>query len=246
MRICGRRSLPFAVSLCVIGTLAPTSVPSAGQSHPKRVLLLFDEHRTLPGLAVLDQTLRSTLRDGLDAEVEFFTESLNAAQFPEEQHGQVLRDYYVKKYVGRKLDLIVAVMGPAVTFLLRHGDAFAPGVPVVFCGADADAVEGATLPSRMTGLFVRRVFGPTLDVALRLQPETQHVFVVGGTSNFDRHLQAAARREVPAVRAARILHLSHRPAYERSPRSGVPCAAAEWHLVLDAVQGRGRPDIRSA
>jgi hypothetical protein len=146
------------------------------------VLLLFDEDRTLPGLAILDRTFRSTLRDGLDTEVEFFTESMNAAQFPEEQHWEVLRDYDAKKYAGRQLDLTVAVMGPAVTFLLRHGDAFAPGVPVVFCGAAADAFERATLPSRMTGIFVRRVFGPTLDAVLRLQPETQHVFVVGGTS----------------------------------------------------------------
>ena len=47
----------------------------------------------------------------------------------------------------------------------------------------------------MTGLLVRRIFAPTLEIALRLQPDTRQVFVVGGTSEFDRHLQAAARRE---------------------------------------------------
>jgi signal transduction histidine kinase len=132
---------------------------------------------------------------GLEGDVEFFAESLNASQFPEGDHDRMLRDYYVKKYRDRKLDLIVGVMGPAVTFLLRHADEVAPDVPVVFCGADADDIKGITLPARMTGLVVRRVFGPTLDVALRLQPDTRHVFVVGGTSDFDRHLQAVARRE---------------------------------------------------
>ena len=175
--------------------LAATPVSVAAQGQAKRVLLLFDEDKTLPGLSVLDRTLRSTVSDGLEGDVEFFTESLNAAQFPEEDHDLVLRDYYVKKYSSRRLDLIVGVMGPAVKFLLRYADEIAPGVPVVFCGADADDIKGATLPVRMTGLVVRRVFGPTLDVALRLQPETRHVFVVGGTSDFDRHLQAAARRE---------------------------------------------------
>lgn len=165
------------------------------QGHARRVLLLFDEDRALPGLSVLERTLRSTLSAGLDGDVEFFSESLNAAQFPDEDHDRVERDYYVTKYSGRKLDLIVGVMGPAVTFLLRHAESIAPGVPVVFCGADADDIKGATLPARMTGLVVRRVFGPTLDGALRLQPETRHVFVVGGTSDFDRHLQAAARRD---------------------------------------------------
>ena len=196
MRIRGRRCLRYAVSLCVIGTLAATSAPAAGQSHHKRVLLLFDEDRALPGLAVLDQALRSTLSAGLEGDVEFFTESTHSAQFPEEEHDRALRDYFVKKYAGRRLDLIIGVMGPAVKFLLQHADAIAPGVPVVFCGADALDLQGVTLPARMTGLLVRRVFGPTLDVALRLQPETQHVFVVGGTSTFDRHLQASARREL--------------------------------------------------
>lgn len=165
------------------------------RGQAKRVLLLFDEDRTLPGLSVLDRTLRSTVSAGLEGGVEFFAESLNASQFPEEDHDRVLRDYYVKKYRGQKLDLIVAVMGPAVTFLLRHADEVAPGVPVVFCGADADDIKGAALPARMTGLVVRRVFSQTLDLALRLQPETRNVFVVGGTSDFDQHLQAAARRE---------------------------------------------------
>ena len=199
LSFCRRRCLPYTVSLCVIGLLAATPVSAAGQGQSqgqvKGVLLLFDEDRALPGLSVLERTLRSTLSAGLEGDVEFFAESLNASQFPKQDHDRVLRDYYVRKYRGKKLDLIVGVMGPAVTFLLRHAESIAPGVPVVFCGADADDIKGATLPARMTGLVVRRVFGPTLDAALRLQPETRHVFVVGGTSDFDRHLQAAARRE---------------------------------------------------
>ena len=107
----------------------------------------------------------------------------------------MVRDFFVKKYSGRKLDLIVGVMGPSVAFLERHADTFAPGVPIVFCGADTSDLKGSAIPARMTGLLVRRVFGPTLETALRLQPDTRHVFVVGGTSSFDRSLQSTARRD---------------------------------------------------
>ena len=115
-------------------------------------------------------------------------------------------------YGSRSLDLIIAVMGPAVTFLLQHGDDFAPGVPIVFCGADAADLEGTTLPAHVTGLLVRRSFAPTVDLALRLQPDTRQVFVVGGSSEFDRHLQATARRDFePFERRASFTYLTDLP-----------------------------------
>jgi signal transduction histidine kinase len=207
-----RRALACVVSLCVTGLLAATPSPAVGQRDHKRVLLLFDEDRGLPGLSVLEQSIRSTLSAGLGDDVEFFAESMDAAQFPEKQRNLALRDYYAKKYGSRKLHLIIGVMGPAVSFLRQYGDAFAPGVPIVFCGADARALEGVKLPAHMTGLLVRRAFAPTLDVALRLQPETRQVFVVGGTSEFDRHLQAAARREFePFERRVSFTYLTDQP-----------------------------------
>ena len=110
----------------------------------------------------------------------------------------MLRDYYLKKYRDKKLDVIVGVMGPSLRFLVRNGDAIFPGVPIVFCGADAADIENMTLPAHVTGLILQRAFAPTLDVVLRLQPETRNVFVVGGTSPFDLHLIEQARREFQA------------------------------------------------
>ena len=96
------------------------------------------------------------------------------------------------------MDLIIAVMEPSLDFLLRHADTLFPGVPIVFCGADPVDVEGRSLPENVTGVLVKRNFAPTLDIALRLQPDTRNVFVIGGTSRFDRQLQAIARRDLQA------------------------------------------------
>ena len=227
MTLRGRRAVLWLAHLCVIGLLAaapgpavgqgagPAAGQAAGRRDHKRVLLLFDEDRSLPGLSILEQSIRSTLSAGLGDDVEFFAESMNAAQFPEAQRNLALRDYYLKKYGSRKLHLIIGVMGPAVSFLRQHGDTFAPGVPIVFCGADGRALEGVTLPASMTGLLVRRAFAPTLEVALRLQPEARQVLVVGGTSEFDRHLQEAARREFePYERRVSFTYLTDLPMRE--------------------------------
>ncbi len=87
-------------------------------------------------------------------------------------------------------------MGPSLLFLLRHGEAIFPGTPIVFCGADASDLQGITLRPNITGVLVKRMFGPTLDVVLRLQPETRNVVVVGGGSLIDRHLQTMVRRDL--------------------------------------------------
>ena len=195
MRLDQRRRLGAGATLCLLLTLLTGVGGAPAQGDPKRVLLLYDEDTRLPGLSILDRTLRSHFSAALGSNIEFFTESMNVSQFNGEHDEEVLSEYYSKKYRDKKPDLIMAVMGPALHFLLRHGDEAFPAVPIVFCGADAADIQGVTLPDRATGILVRRVFAPTIDVVLRLQPDTHRIVVVGGTSAFDRHLMAQARSE---------------------------------------------------
>jgi signal transduction histidine kinase/ABC-type uncharacterized transport system substrate-binding protein len=172
------------------------SAGAATGTASKRVLLLYDEDKEFPGLAILHQSLRTTLKTALKEDVDLYTESMNLSQFRSANYDGLLREHYRRKYGGTKLDLIVAVMGPSLQFLLRHGEEIFPGTPIVFCGADASDLQGITLRPNITGLVVKRVFGPTLDLVLRLQPDTRNVLVIGGSSPFDRQLQAMARRDL--------------------------------------------------
>jgi signal transduction histidine kinase len=174
------------------------AVPPAAAAPPPRshVLVLFDEDKNLPGLAVLDQSLRQALQAELGDAVEFYSESLSLSQFERTGYDRLVADFFRPKYSSKKLDLIIAVMGPSLDFLLRHGEAVFPGVPIVFCGVDAAAVEGKPLRANVTGVLVRREFSSTLEVALRLHPNTRNVFVIGGASTFDRYLQMLVRRDL--------------------------------------------------
>jgi len=64
------------------------------------------------------------------------------------------------------------------------------------CGANPGDVATRSLPANVTGVLMKRNFATTLELALRLQPETRHVVVIGGTSRFDRQIQAVARRDL--------------------------------------------------
>jgi len=169
--------------------LACTSVQA---STPRQVLVLFDEDNDLPGLAAINRSLREGLR-GREPGITFYSESLQLSQFDEEGYDVEMRDYFAHKYANKKLDLIVTVMEPSLDFILRHRDTLFTGVPIVFSGIDSTDFEGRTLPEGVTGVMMKRQFAPTLEVALALQPGLRTVFVVGGTSRFDRRIQDIAR-----------------------------------------------------
>ena len=174
-------------------TVQPTPTPLP--SETRQVVLLYDERLDLPGLAILDATLAQSLTSDPPGAVEIYREAMDLSRFASAEHLRLLRDYLRTKYAAKKVDVVVAVMGPALDFLLGEGGGVFPGTPIVFCGIDRREVEGRSLPSHVTGVLVKREFSPTLDIALRLHPGTRQVMFIGGTSEFDVRLVEQARRE---------------------------------------------------
>src|SRR4029450_8753845 len=89
----------------------------------------------------------------------------------------------------------VAVMAPALDFAAKFGEEIFPGSPIVFCGLDKKQLGDGPLPPKQYGVLVKREFAPTLDLALRIHPNTREVVVVAGTSDFDDTILAQAQSE---------------------------------------------------
>ena len=171
--------------------------PAASQGQAKRIVVFYDEDKdNFPGLATIDRGLREAFRGEGGKPVEIHSESLGLSRSADSAYEQLLAAYYRAKYAGFPPDLVVAVLEPPLDFLRRHGDAIFPGVPVVFSGLDAAAVEAKHLPANFTGVLLKRDYAPTLEIALRLQPDTRNVFVVSGGADYDRYLQGFVRRDL--------------------------------------------------
>jgi signal transduction histidine kinase len=214
--------------------LAAAMVPGLAQAR-QNVLFIFDEEQDLPGLALINRGLREVFQREMKDGVELYSEALHVSQFKDPGYYGVLREYFRRKYDGKRPDLIVAVMGPSLDFLLREGKALFPGVPIVICGADPSDVEGKALPGNVTGVLVKRTFAPTLDIALRLQPDTRNVFVVGGAARFDRQIQAIARRDLqPFEGKVAINWLTALPFNELLTRlANLPAHSVVYYLFAD-------------
>ena len=210
-------------------------LPGLAQAR-QNVLFIFDEDKDLPGLALINRGLREVFQREMKDGVELYSESLHISQFKDPGYYGVLREYFRRKYEGKRPDLIVAVMEPSLDFLLREGKALFPGVPIVICGADPSDVEGRALPGNVTGVLVKRTFAPTLDIALRLQPDTRNVFVVGGGARFDRQIQAIARRDLqPFEGKVAMTWLTALPFNELLTRlANLPANSVVYYLTLFA------------
>jgi signal transduction histidine kinase len=167
-------------------------------SATRHVLLLYDERVDLPGLAALGADLVGTLVANSKDRIEVYREEMDLSRFDSDDYRSALRNFLRAKYADRKLDVAVAILGPSLDFLLEHGAEIFPGTPIVFCGVDRRELGDRPLPPHVRGVLVKREFAPTLEIALRIHPDTTRVVVVAGESAFDRRLLDQARSEFRA------------------------------------------------
>jgi signal transduction histidine kinase len=170
------------------------SAGSSAEVSPKKNVLILNEvglSHTLTN--VMAQQIIDGVHSTMGQDVEFFSESLDLLSFPGRPSLPETRDWLAKKYNGNELEVIVAVGPDTIRFLADYGRTLFLGVPVVICGSAADQAGNPNLDSRFTGTWQKREPGKTLEVALRLFPNTRHVFVVGGTSVYDRVVMAATK-----------------------------------------------------
>jgi hypothetical protein len=184
---CGMRRRAAVRMICgalivwVVGVL-PASAAT------RSVVLLFDERLDLPGLAAIDADLVRTLTSNSTDKIQVYREQMDLSRFGADTYQMLLRNFLRAKYADKKIDVAVAIIGPALDFLLRYRDEIFPGTPVVFCGIDRKEFGDRSLPPDVRGVLLKREFVPTLELALRLHPHTKHVAVVAGTSEFDVRL----------------------------------------------------------
>ena len=166
----------------------------ASEAHPpKKILLLYSYQSVLPAILEWDEGIRSGLQ-GIDpGPLEFYTEYLDLARFPGESYVKNLITLLQNKYSGKKIDLLIPVGDLAFQFLSSHGNSLFPGVPMVFCAAVKTEIQTLAKPKNSTGVVAWIDVEGTLEAALKMQPQTRQVVVVGGSAKTDRLFQQLAR-----------------------------------------------------
>jgi PAS domain S-box-containing protein len=162
---------------------------------PKRVLVLYWYNKDYPGNVAFDQSIQTTLRSAGSDQIEYYPEYLESNRFPGDEQSAALRDYLKRKYADRTIDVVVAVSDASLEFLLKFRSDLFPQSPIVFIAIMRLKPEQLSAGPGMTGIVPANTHRETLDLALKLHPDTQQVFVVSGTPEHDKRFEDIARQQ---------------------------------------------------
>jgi PAS domain S-box-containing protein len=168
---------------------------AAGSDAPKLVVVIYpNESDGAPGTYQVDRALRTTFAAGAPGRVEVRNEYVDTSRLRDAGFQAAQTDFLKRKYAGRKVDVVVAGLASGLDFVLGHRAELFPGAPVVYVAVEERELRGRVLPPDVVGVSIRRDVAGTLDLALRLHPDTRRVAVVAGAAEYDRFWEAEARR----------------------------------------------------
>lgn len=209
-----KRSLRFSLFLAAL--VLVYFLPASHAQVRKNVLMINILGQSHPGPVVVTNLILSALHSDPRFQVEFYWEDLDAVYHPEEWQEQL--DSVVQKYRHRKLDLIV-LMGPDAIRILQEPKPIFPDVPVVFCCTAPGQIDQMRSGYRSTGSWFQLEPAKTVEAALGLLPETRHLFVVGGQSDYDRRLTALVKTALTSYEnKLDVTYLTHLPMSELQER----------------------------
>jgi len=158
----------LGILLCVLASSA------SAEPAPKTVLMLFQDFGQREQFLDVFET---SLRAQAPGPITVYEAYLEYPRGGDDSYLESQADTLRRRYSGLKLDA-VAVAGPsALQFALRYRDTIFPGVPIAFTGLATQQFAGQTWPG-VTGLTTPVGLGETIDLALRLHPDTTTVAVI--------------------------------------------------------------------
>ncbi len=105
-------------------------------------------------------------------------ETLDTKRYPSPAHLDFLRDYLLRKYHDRRIDLIIALDNPALNLIAQNPTELFPDVPVVFAGINGFRPEMIADRRKVTGVIERQDVAGTLKMALAMHPKVSRVLAV--------------------------------------------------------------------
>ncbi|WP_051000159.1 sensor histidine kinase [Sinorhizobium fredii] len=193
------RRLGWRAALCCIFLVSIAAVSSASTEivgRDPRVLILYPYDERIAATTAAGEAVRTRLLDATKGRIDLFSEFLDLSRFPETEHVGRMAGYLSAKYAGRRPDVVIALGEESARFISANRKDLADGARIVVAGFSRSTAKEMDLPSDVVGAFSEFHIAKTAEMARELQPEARHLFIIGGSSEFDRSWLATARADL--------------------------------------------------
>ena len=174
LKACTTINLLIAVAA---GVLVPSHLALA--QDQKQVLVLYSNRRDAQIVAVGDRELPRILNGGHPDGVDYYSEVIDQIRMSRTDYVAAFRDFLALKYGSHKFDLVVAMDDNTIEFVHQVRDELFPATPIVFLST----LDEPRRLANSTGVSAPLDLASTVALALQLQPDLRHVFVVSGSES---------------------------------------------------------------
>ena len=177
------RRRPWQVyTLLLILGLAPGA---SAQTEPRHVLLLYSYEREFMHTAFAG-LFRPELSRTSAEPVDYIEVALQTAGASVRAPDDSIATRLGSTFAGTRLDLVVAIGGPAAAFAQKHREQLFPTTPMLFAAVDRRFIEKATMADNDTAVAVAHDPPQMIENILKLLPDTKTVVVVIGASQLEQ------------------------------------------------------------
>nr|WP_244481510.1 HAMP domain-containing sensor histidine kinase [Rhizobium sp. Root1203] len=166
---------------------------SATADRAPRILIVYPYDERLVATTIAGEALRNRLIQATDSKIDVFSEFLDLSRFPEADHVTRMGPFLAEKYATRRPDVVVALGEESASFITKYRATIAPGATIVTAGFGNPTAQSNDLPDDVISAFSAYDILKTAEMARNLQPKARHLYIIGGSSDFDRGWLAAAR-----------------------------------------------------
>ena len=104
--------------------------------------------------------------------------------------------YLSAKYADRQPDVVIALGEESTRFIVRNRGGLADHARIIFGGFSRATANDLKLPNDVIGAVSEFGILKTAELARRLQPRARHLYIIGGSADFDRAWLATARTDL--------------------------------------------------
>lgn len=150
----------------------------AQTQEKKKILILNSYHQGLSWTDNIVKGIKESLKTE-ESHIDYYIEYMDTKRFYGDKYFEKIFNLMKQKYGEIKFDLIIVSDNDALLFTMKHYQRLFYEIPVIFCGINNfndSLIE--KYRKWFTGVAEETDVKGTLDIALKLHPNTQRVYII--------------------------------------------------------------------